>query len=92
MEPATRTRSTAVAPARAQSPLGTASPSQSPADSALRSEPLTAVAYRLIKRATGPMDLRPSDLLIERFSTWKTVCGNMISYFEGAPDFHDLAE
>ena len=32
---------------------------------------------------TGPTDLRPSDILIERFEAWKNITKNLISYFEG---------
>lgn len=39
---------------------------------------------QLVKKATGPTDLRPSDILIERFEAWKLITKNLISYFEGA--------
>lgn len=31
----------------------------------------------------GPTDLRPSDILIERFEAWKNITKNLIAYFEG---------
>ena len=38
---------------------------------------------QLVKKATGPTDLRPSDILIERFEAWKNITKNLIAYFEG---------
>ncbi|KAH9811880.1 Pleckstrin domain-containing protein [Melampsora americana] len=37
----------------------------------------------LIKRATAPNDFRPSDILIERFQVWKSVCDTLITFFKG---------
>ena len=38
------------------------------------------------------MDLRPSDILIERFEAWKNVASNLVAYFEGEAAFQwDLA-
>ena len=34
----------------------------------------------------GPHELRPSDILIERFSAWKRLVKNLITYFEGIAD------
>lgn len=34
----------------------------------------------------GPFELRPSDILIERFSAWKRLVKNLITYFEGIAD------
>lgn len=34
----------------------------------------------------GPYELRPSDILIERFSAWKRLVKNLITYFEGIAD------
>lgn len=34
----------------------------------------------------GPFELRPSDILIERFSAWKRLVRNLITYFEGIAD------
>ncbi|GAA6043350.1 hypothetical protein JCM8097_008043 [Rhodosporidiobolus ruineniae] len=41
---------------------------------------------QLIKKAAGPHELRPSDILIERFSAWKRLVKNLITYFEGIAD------
>lgn len=40
----------------------------------------------MIKKNTGPHELRPSDILIERFSAWKRLVKNLITYFEGIAD------
>jgi len=40
----------------------------------------------LIKKNTGPHELRPSDILIERFTGWKHITKQLISYFEGIAD------
>lgn len=40
----------------------------------------------LIKKNTGPHELRPSDILIERFTGWKQITKQLISYFEGIAD------
>lgn len=37
-------------------------------------------------RSPGPHELRPSDILIERFSAWKRLVKNLITYFEGIAD------
>jgi hypothetical protein len=36
----------------------------------------------LIKRNIQPNDLRPSDVLIERFVSWKAIVKQLIAYFE----------
>ncbi|GAA5944446.1 hypothetical protein JCM1841_000795 [Sporobolomyces salmonicolor] len=41
---------------------------------------------QLIKKNTGPHELRPSDILIERFQAWKRLVKNLIAYFEGIAD------
>ncbi|KDE07705.1 hypothetical protein MVLG_01979 [Microbotryum lychnidis-dioicae p1A1 Lamole] len=41
---------------------------------------------QLIKKNTGPHELRPSDVLIERFNAWKRLVKNLIAYFEGIAD------
>jgi hypothetical protein len=33
-------------------------------------------------------DLRPSDILIERFGAWKALVKQLIAYFEGVADVH----
>jgi len=40
----------------------------------------------LIKKNTGPHELRPSDILIERFTGWKHITKQLIAYFEGIAD------
>ncbi|KAM0791800.1 hypothetical protein ACM66B_004063 [Microbotryomycetes sp. NB124-2] len=41
---------------------------------------------QLIKKNTGQYELRPSDILIERFNAWKRLVKNLIAYFEGIAD------
>lgn len=36
----------------------------------------------LIKKNVAPHDLRPSDILIERFVAWKAIVKQLIAYFE----------
>jgi hypothetical protein len=36
----------------------------------------------LIKKNIAPHDLRPSDILIERFTAWKMIIKQLIGYFE----------
>lgn len=36
----------------------------------------------LIKKNIAPHDLRPSDILIERFVAWKAIVKQLIAYFE----------
>lgn len=43
-------------------------------------------AQSLIKKNVAPQDLRPSDILIERFVAWKAVVKQLIAYFEGIAD------
>ncbi|EJD49586.1 hypothetical protein AURDEDRAFT_112445 [Auricularia subglabra TFB-10046 SS5] len=40
----------------------------------------------LIRKNTSPTDLRPSDVLIERFVAWKAIVKQLIAYFEGVAD------
>ncbi|KAK8865673.1 hypothetical protein IAR55_000818 [Kwoniella newhampshirensis] len=40
----------------------------------------------LIKKNTAPHELKPSDILIERFTAWKQIVKMLISYFEGIAD------
>nr|ODO02594.1 cytoplasmic protein [Cryptococcus depauperatus CBS 7855] len=40
----------------------------------------------LIKKNTAPHELKPSDILIERFQAWKAIVKMLISYFEGIAD------
>jgi len=39
-------------------------------------------AQSLIRKNTSPQDLRPSDILIERFVAWKAIVKQLIAYFE----------
>jgi len=39
----------------------------------------------LIKKNIAPHDLRPSDVLIERFVAWKAIVKQLIAYFEVSP-------
>ncbi|KAJ7644189.1 hypothetical protein FB45DRAFT_784043 [Roridomyces roridus] len=43
----------------------------------------------LIKKNVAPHDLRPSDILIERFVAWKAIVKQLIAYFEGVADIHN---
>ncbi|KAJ7154143.1 hypothetical protein C8R46DRAFT_911806 [Mycena filopes] len=43
----------------------------------------------LIKKNIAPHDLRPSDILIERFVAWKAIVKQLIAYFEGVADIHN---
>ncbi|KAF8322639.1 hypothetical protein DL93DRAFT_2050446 [Clavulina sp. PMI_390] len=43
----------------------------------------------LIKKNTTPHDLRPSDVLLERFTAWKVITKQLISYFEGIADIEN---
>ncbi|KAJ8592861.1 hypothetical protein M405DRAFT_732441 [Rhizopogon salebrosus TDB-379] len=43
----------------------------------------------LIKKNVAPQDLRPSDVLIERFVSWKAIVKQLISYFEGIADIEN---
>ncbi|GAA5933916.1 SLM1 family PH domain-containing protein [Sporobolomyces koalae] len=51
-----------------------------------RRSSVTSRQSQLIKKNTGPHELRPSDILIERFSAWKRLVKNLITYFEGIAD------
>ena len=39
-------------------------------------------AQSLIKKNVAPNDLKPSDILIERFVAWKMIVKQLIGYFE----------
>lgn len=41
----------------------------------------------LIKKNIAPHDLRPSDVLIERFVAWKAIVKQLIAYFEVSPAY-----
>ncbi|KAH9937880.1 uncharacterized protein BXZ73DRAFT_100096 [Epithele typhae] len=43
----------------------------------------------LIRKNIAPHDLRPSDILIERFTAWKAIVKQLISYFEGIADIEN---
>ena len=43
----------------------------------------------LIKKNIAPHDLRPSDILIERFTAWKAIVKQLIAYFEGIADIQN---
>ncbi|GBE90013.1 hypothetical protein SCP_1800350 [Sparassis crispa] len=43
----------------------------------------------LIKKNIAPHDLRPSDILIERFIAWKIIVKQLIAYFEGIADIEN---
>lgn len=43
----------------------------------------------LIKKNVAPQDLKPSDVLIERFVAWKAIVKQLIAYFEGLADIQN---
>ncbi|RPD69733.1 hypothetical protein L226DRAFT_539559 [Lentinus tigrinus ALCF2SS1-7] len=43
----------------------------------------------LIKKNIAPHDLRPSDILIERFTAWKAIVKQLIAYFEVIADIEN---
>ncbi|KAH8822764.1 hypothetical protein DL96DRAFT_1619139 [Flagelloscypha sp. PMI_526] len=43
----------------------------------------------LIKKNVAAQDLRPSDILIERFVAWKVIVKQLISYFEGIAEIQN---
>ncbi|KIJ51100.1 hypothetical protein M422DRAFT_158921 [Sphaerobolus stellatus SS14] len=43
----------------------------------------------LIKKNVAVQDLRPSDILIERFGAWKAIVKQLIAYFEGIADIEN---
>ncbi|KAI5122512.1 hypothetical protein M0805_005240, partial [Coniferiporia weirii] len=43
----------------------------------------------LIKKNIAPNDLRPSDVLIDRFVAWKAIVKQLIAYFEGIADIEN---
>ncbi|KAI0761568.1 hypothetical protein BD413DRAFT_589059 [Trametes elegans] len=43
----------------------------------------------LVKKNIQPHDLRPSDILIERFTAWKAIVKQLIAYFEGIADIEN---
>lgn len=43
----------------------------------------------LIRKSIAPHDLRPSDILIERFTAWKIIVKQLIAYFEGIADIQN---
>ncbi|KAK6969348.1 PH domain-containing protein [Favolaschia claudopus] len=43
----------------------------------------------LIKKNIAPHDLRPSDILIERFVAWKAIVKQLIACFESIADIHN---
>ncbi|CEH12809.1 cytoplasm protein [Ceraceosorus bombacis] len=56
------------------------------ASSVSRKSSIASRNASLIKKNTGPTELRPSDILIERFNGWKHITKQLISYFEGIAD------
>ncbi|WFC94781.1 hypothetical protein MBRA1_001415 [Malassezia brasiliensis] len=56
------------------------------ATTASRKSTIASRNASLIKKNTGPNELRPSDILIERFTGWKDITKMLISYFEGIAD------
>jgi hypothetical protein len=43
----------------------------------------------LIRKNVASHDLRPSDVLIERFVAWKAIVKQLIAYFEGIADIEN---
>jgi len=65
---------------------GDAQSHRSRATGVSRKSSIASRQSQLIKKNTGPTDLRPSDILIERFEAWKNITKNLIAYFEGIAD------
>lgn len=66
--------------------------SLSRATSVSRASNRTSVSRQqsLIKKNIAPHDLRPSDILIERFTAWKVIVKQLIAYFEVRDLWFDL--
>ena len=60
-----------------------------PASRASRHGSTGSRSQPLIKKNIAPHDLRPSDILIERFTAWKAIVKQLISYFEGIADIEN---
>ncbi|RDX41838.1 hypothetical protein OH76DRAFT_1411753 [Lentinus brumalis] len=60
-----------------------------PASRASRHGSTVSRSQSLIKKNIAPHDLRPSDILIERFAAWKAIVKQLISYFEGIADIEN---
>ena len=60
-----------------------------PASRASRHGSTVSRSQSLIKKNIAPHDLRPSDILIERFTAWKAIVKQLISYFEGIADIEN---
>lgn len=63
--------------------MSTLTPHDSQSIHTTRSVASSARTHRLIKRVIASNDLKPSDLLIERFQIWKSVCNSLIVLFKG---------
>lgn len=51
--------------------------------------PISAHSRSLIRKKIQSQDLNAADLLIERFSAWKTIVKQLASYFEGIADIEN---
>ncbi|KAI0706601.1 hypothetical protein C8Q76DRAFT_771115 [Earliella scabrosa] len=60
-----------------------------PASRASRHGSTVSRSQSLIKKNIAPHDLRPSDILIERFTAWKAIVKQLIAYFEGIADIEN---
>ncbi|KAJ7087598.1 hypothetical protein B0H15DRAFT_298692 [Mycena belliarum] len=72
--------------------MDTDGPSRSRATSISRASKQGSTMSRsqsLIKKNIAPNDLRPSDILIERFVAWKAIVKQLIAYFEGLADIQN---
>ncbi|EJF56017.1 hypothetical protein DICSQDRAFT_72320 [Dichomitus squalens LYAD-421 SS1] len=60
-----------------------------PASRASRHGSTISRSQSLIQKNIAAHDLRPSDILIERFTAWKAIVKQLISYFEGIADIEN---
>jgi len=56
---------------------------------ASKHESVLSRSQSLIKKNVAPQDLKPSDVLIERFVAWKAIVKQLIAYFEGIADIQN---
>lgn len=49
----------------------------------------SAKSRSLIKKNIELVDLNPADLLIERFTAWKIIVKQLVSYFQGVADIEN---
>ncbi|KAJ3751917.1 hypothetical protein EV360DRAFT_89249 [Lentinula raphanica] len=86
VQPAERGR-TSRAPSRAPSRAASRAPSRATSISRVNGGGSTlSRSQSLIRKQTAPISLRPSDVLIERFTAWKAIIKQLLLYFQGIAD------